>query len=163
MATNFGSAPFVIKGTSHNIFRLIMSLTVPALLSIFSGQIVRYMRSLVSNALASEPEKSLPNKKSWFKSGWTITSIAYANDVPLSPSKWTKMSVRPVICWRAPVAVTSTVGTLFCFNSIFTLLANCRKVDVLITLFAQPLSCSALIGILNSLGEFCEPLISRSM
>ena len=67
-----------IRGTSHSNFLLIVSFTDPALLSSFSWQLDRYIQSLVSNALASDPEKSLHSRKSWFMSGWTMTSIVYA-------------------------------------------------------------------------------------
>lgn len=163
VATNFGSEPFVSNGTSQSNLFLIISLTDPALLSSFSGFCVRNILSFVSKALAADPVKSLPSRKSWFSSGWTMTSSGYDTDVPFSPSKCTKMSARPVICWRAPVAVTSTVGTLFCFSSIFVCLASCKNFDVFMTVLAHPLSCSALIGNLSSLGEWSEPLISTSM
>ena len=156
VATYLALVPLVMSGTSQSNFLRTSSWVEPSNLS---GFWVRYIRSLDSNDLASDPMKSLPSRKSCERSGWTMISIGNAIVMPFRPSKWSTTSAMPVIAWVIPVAVISIVLLLLCFIVTFALLANSINAEVLITVLAQPLSCKARIVYLWLSGEWMLLLI----
>ena len=70
VATYLASDPCVMSGTSHMILRLTISGTERSSLS---GWFVRYNVLFVSMTFATDPVRSLPSRKSWDKSGCTMT------------------------------------------------------------------------------------------
>ena len=100
----------------------------------------------VSNTFALDPEKSLPNRKSCDRSGCTMMSISNDMVVLLSPLKWMKSVVMPLISCFSPVQDIMEMGCWGCRRCMGVSFANLLRVDVRIIDCAHLLSYRAVIG-----------------